>query len=102
MNEINITLSGQMCNIKNVTISPAKTITGVINTEQNIGGCIQLPASIGIDAPEYDGQTEITPDAYNEYQLETKNKIIREDITVFKIPTYETSNASGTTFIIAS
>lgn len=49
--------------------------------------------------PDYNGKYEITPKT-EEQVLQTKNKSMRENLTVKGIPTYEVSNSSGTTFII--
>ena len=51
----------------------------------------------------YDGETVITPSATSEIVLETAQKLVREDITVKKIPYYEVSAPTGgTTIYIAS
>lgn len=49
---------------------------------------------------EYDGEYVITPDSHENIVLETSNKLLNDDITVLKIPTFETSNESGTTLYI--
>lgn len=49
--------------------------------------------------PDYKGEYEVTPST-EEQVLPTKNKSMRNDVTVKEIPTYEVSNDSGTTFII--
>lgn len=51
----------------------------------------------------YEGATVVTPQASHEVVLETAQKLLREDITVKKIPYYEVSNDSGgTTIYIAT
>ena len=50
----------------------------------------------------YEGSYTITPLASQAVILPTTNKILRDDITVTKVPYYETSNLSGTTVFIAS
>lgn len=47
----------------------------------------------------YDGEYKVTPST-REQILETKGKRMKEDVTVNKIPSYEVSNETGTTFII--
>ena len=50
----------------------------------------------------YEGPYEVTPRAYNEIILETKNKTMEDDVTVHKVPYYETSNIfDGKTAYIA-
>lgn len=53
------------------------------------------------DYPPYIGETVVIPKAHDETILQTKHKGLDEDITVRKIPYYETSNESGTTVYIA-
>lgn len=53
------------------------------------------------DADPYEGAYEVTPKV-SEQTLETKKKILLDDIKVKGVPAYETSNfAGGTTFYIA-
>lgn len=50
----------------------------------------------------YEGPYEVTPRAYNEVVLETMNKIMEADVTVHRVPYYETSNLfDGKTAYIA-
>lgn len=53
------------------------------------------------DYPIYSGPTEVTP-KISKQTLATKNKTVMEDITVLKIPYFETSNETGTTVYIAN
>lgn len=43
----------------------------------------------------YEGEYIITPLAFTDQILDTKNKVLTEDIVVQKVPKYETSNVSG-------
>lgn len=54
-----------------------------------------------VDVPQYEGEYVITPLAADNVVLETKDKMCSDDITVLKIPTYQTHNESGITFYIA-
>lgn len=47
----------------------------------------------------YEGDLIVKPKDY-EQQLETKNKIVPDNVTVLEIPFIETSNESGTTVYI--
>ena len=55
----------------------------------------------GTEYPWYTGDTEVIPRAHSAVVLETANKIMPSDVTVIKIPYYETSNQSGKTVYIA-
>ena len=46
-------------------------------------------------AERYEGEYVITPKAYDEQILETKDKIMSNDVVVLKVPKYETTNLSG-------
>lgn len=48
----------------------------------------------------YDGEYVVTPIPYDAQTLETKNKVMANDVTVLAIPYYETSNISGITIYI--
>lgn len=51
--------------------------------------------------PYYNGEYEVVPKR-EEQQLETKDKILSQDVVVLEVPYAETSNpAGGTTFYIA-
>ena len=50
--------------------------------------------------PAYEGPYTITPLPYDDITLGTSQKFVAENITVLKIPHYETSNPKGQTFII--
>lgn len=47
----------------------------------------------------YDGKYEIIPNSATQ-TLPTRNKLLTTDITIEKIPYFETSNTSGTTVYI--
>lgn len=71
------------------------------------GSLSPLSASVSGDliikrtADFYHGSYEVTPKAYTEQVLETAQKLMAHDVTVFQVPYYETSNVSGTTVYIA-
>jgi hypothetical protein len=68
---------------------------------ENVG--MSIGASYSVVAGElYDGPYEVTPKAWEAQTLATKDKLMEEDVTVFKIPYYETSNIfDGLTVFIA-
>ena len=72
------------------TIRSEISITGKLNTEDVVFGKIQLSGNLSI----YNGDYTVTP-SVEEQTLKTANKKMLEDVTVKKIPFYETSNLSG-------
>lgn len=53
------------------------------------------------DVPVYDGAYSVTPKVYEETTLETKQKLMQNNVTVSRIPQYQVSNdAEGVTLII--
>lgn len=57
-------------------------------------------ATVGSVAEEYDGEYTVVPKTH-EQELDTKNKLMKDNVTVKKIPYHEVSNDTGTTVIIA-
>jgi hypothetical protein len=45
--------------------------------------------------PEYTGPTTVTPQARSDVVLDTSGKLMTDDVTVFEIPYYETTNPAG-------
>lgn len=59
---------------------------------------VGVTTAIVVDPSEHDyyrGEYVVVPKAETETVLETANKIMRDDVTVLKIPYYETSNLGG-------
>lgn len=54
------------------------------------------------DYDPYLGPYEVTPLAFQEQVLPTKDKNMTDDVTVFEIPYDEVTNIHGTTVVIAS
>ena len=53
------------------------------------------------ELPTYEGEYEVTPKVYENKTLQTKNRSMKDDILVKKIPQAEVSNiAEGYTLII--
>lgn len=57
---------------------------------------------IAAQADTYDGPYEVTPLAHQEVKLETRDRLMADDVTVREVPIYEVSNESGTTVYIAT
>ena len=72
------------------TIRSEISITGKLKTEDVVFGNVQVSGNLSI----YNGDYTVTP-SVEEQTLKTANKKMLEDVTVKKIPFYETSNLSG-------
>ena len=81
-------------------ISNAQPINAVIKDSHAIGAALNIPEIITEEHDVYDGATVVTPSAHTDQILLTANKIVEENITVEIIPTFETSNEYGISFII--
>lgn len=82
------------------------TPTSLIEIKATISGPASLTGNVvapkGIGGDTYTGPYEILPSTSDDVVLETKRMVMSKDVTVFKIPYYETSNTSGYTVYIAS
>ena len=54
----------------------------------------------GVAADEYRGETVITPKLFEDQTLFTKDKILKDNITVLEIPISKVSNTSGGNTVI--
>lgn len=73
--------------------------TGAIKTEGVVlSGQINNYTGSKVDI--YSGEYIVTPKPYDDQILETKEKLMEDDVTVLAIPYYETSNISGITVYI--
>ena len=64
---------------------------GVKITSCSLSGAVgKSPVTV----PNYEGEYEITPDQ-SEHVMQTKGKLMHDDMTVHKIPYQEVSNNSG-------
>lgn len=63
-----------------------------------------LSGSVGLASsyPTYTGDTLVIPKADAATELQTGGKVVMDNITVTKVPYWETSNQSGITAYIAS
>lgn len=81
-------------------LSPAASIKGTLSASVGLKGKLSVPMYVGGDI--YRGSYEVTPLAYLDQTLETRNKFLEDDVTVLKVPYYETSNIyDGKTVFIA-
>lgn len=54
------------------------------------------------NAPLYTGEYTVTPKAFEAQSLPTTDKLLTQDVTVLRVPFFETSNIYGSTVFIAS
>lgn len=86
-------------------LSPIATVTGTLSGKSELTGSISAigsligKTSVPNDYVKYDGDYEVTPLANREVVLETKDKLLIDDILVKKIPRYDVSNESGGTTV---
>lgn len=73
-------------------------VSGQLQVFPTMTGIIQIP-SFPEQYETYSGPTNIIP-SFFEQNLDTSEKVLKTNIKVFQIQTYETSNEFGTTFII--
>ena len=74
-------------------------LIGSLSGGSSLKGMLSQPTI----APLYTGDYVVTPMAHEQQTLQTANKLLTDDVTVKKVPYYETSNdAGGTTIYIAS
>lgn len=74
------------------------------STESN-GATVKIGTPVARDyssVPEYTGEYTIIPKADEAQILQTKDKRMTDDLTVTKVPYFETSNEHGKTIYIAS
>ena len=79
------------------TLSPEYTIKGVISST----GIVTGDLSVDVLPDIYDGDYEVIPKVSKQY-LYTKDKWMKDDVTVHKIPYAEVHNNYGTTVTIAN
>lgn len=78
------------------------TIEGDINLNSVIDGELGTFYLASSETHEtYNDKYTVVPSASEDITLDTSNKIMERDVTVFKVPYYQTSNVEGTTVYIA-
>lgn len=77
-------------------IKPSGSLSGSIRPNANLIGRVAM----SVDHEYYIGEYDVTPKIKSQV-LETRDKLMSDDVTVRAIPFYEVSNPQGgTTFII--
>lgn len=82
------------------TLSKPIALSGRLSNQNSLSATLSMK-TIGSDYPEYSGDTVVVP-SLSDQMLSTANTIVKTDILVKEIPTFETSNEFGVSFIIAS
>lgn len=71
----------------------------LINSNNNIlNGIITIPPEVPV--PNYEGEYTIIPKPFNDEVLQTSGFRMNNNVTVLKIPYYQTSNETGYTIYI--
>lgn len=94
-------ISGKTAEIGHLTgkIVTGGTLSGKItNNEAALKATVHNYVGSGGDI--YTGEYTVIPKVNDDQILETKEKLMADDVTVFAIPYYETSNVSGITVYI--
>lgn len=82
------------------SLSGASRVSGTLSGGGTLTGALSVPETVS--GAYYDGDYEVTPRAHEAVTLATEGKTMRDDVTVFQVPYYVTSNVSGQTAYIAS
>lgn len=83
-------------------IRAAPRLQGNIKQDISLQGKLRYSSYIINDAEIYDGEYDIIPKAFEEQELETKDKILKDNVKVREIPYFETSNIYGDTVYIGN
>lgn len=79
----------------NDKISAPRILQEIVISEVYQRQEIEVANSISTQLPEYEGEYCVTPSAEENITLGTSDKVLRDDITVKKIPYAEVSNNKG-------
>jgi hypothetical protein len=74
-------------------LSPVAGLTGTLSPPRGLTGILTIPRVL--DAEYYTGEYEVTPQARSDVILDTSGKLMTDDVIVFEIPYYETTNPAG-------
>lgn len=90
------------------SVNSEKSITGQVNGDSHLQGEVsgesEISGTIGVYSgeapPDFDGDYAYTSDVDADYTVDVRHKRMTGNLTIRKIPYYETSNIYGTTVII--
>ena len=90
------------------SIKAVETLSGSVSAESTLAGSISCNGglagklSVTQECEAYTGDYKVVPQAFNEQVLLTAHKVLAEDVTISKVPYWETGNTSnGMTAYIA-
>lgn len=86
--------------IINSELSIIDSLTGTLYVDENIVGEISIPLMIREEP--YTGDYNPIPKAWSSTTLHTKGHSMTDNVTVSKVPFFETANETGDTVYIAS
>ena len=93
LSTVDSTLTGKL------TIDEAHELTGSLSIEElSLNGELHIPPEVPIE--NYQGEYIVTSKPFKDSVLETGGLRMTQDITIEKIPYYETGNESGYTVYI--
>lgn len=81
-------------------ITKEHKLQGSINQDACLQGKLNYSSYEIYNAEKYKGEYNITPLAFQQQKLETKDKFLEENVIVREVPFYEVSNVEGTTVYI--
>lgn len=76
------------------TIVASKMINGRITASGAISGTLDIGFIERGGGPPYEGEYAATSRPFEEYELQTEGKLMAKNVTVKKIPYFETSNTT--------
>ena len=94
---INIETDVQSANMTG-SINAVPTISGSLNAVVTMSGSLNVVEGYWPDT--YDGDYIFTSSTQNDQEIDTSKKLMIRDVTIKKIPYFETSNLSGETVYI--
>ena len=83
-------------------IKTTPNLQGSIKQNSHLQGKLNYSSYEIYNAEKYKGEYNITPLAFQQQELETKNRILEENVIVREVPFFEVSNTEGTTVYIGS
>lgn len=78
-----------------LTIGTPNALTLTIGTPDALAVKIKNASISTIQGEEYTGETTVTPRAFQEQVLPTRDKVVRSDITVKEVPYFEVDAPVG-------
>ena len=83
-------------------IETTPILQGSIKKDTSLQGKLNYSSYEIYNAEKYKGEYNITPLAFKQQELKTKDKLLEENVIVKEVPFFEVSNTEGTTVYIGS